>query len=100
MQIALDGPAGAGKTSIAKRVAKELDILYLDTGAMYRAIGYKAMQMVFKKSSILYMPFEEHVFALLRRTTQLATIKGKCSSLACRSCYFHPPPREATSSRP
>lgn len=45
MQIALDGPAGAGKTSIAKRVAKELDILYLDTGAMYRVIGYKAMQM-------------------------------------------------------
>lgn len=45
MQIALDGPAGAGKTSIAKQVAKELDILYLDTGAMYRVIGYKAMQM-------------------------------------------------------
>lgn len=45
MQIALDGPAGAGKTSIAKAVAKALDILYLDTGAMYRVIGYKAMQM-------------------------------------------------------
>ena len=45
MQIALDGPAGAGKTSIAKSVAKTLDILYLDTGAMYRVVGYKAMQM-------------------------------------------------------
>ena len=45
MQIALDGPAGAGKTSIAKRVARALDILYLDTGAMYRAVGYKAIQM-------------------------------------------------------
>lgn len=45
MQIALDGPAGAGKTSIAKKVAKTLDILHLDTGAMYRAVGYKAIQM-------------------------------------------------------
>ena len=45
MQIALDGPAGAGKTSIAKKIAQELNILYLDTGAMYRAVGYKAMQM-------------------------------------------------------
>ncbi len=38
MQIAMDGPAGAGKSTIAKRVAKELQITYLDTGAMYRAI--------------------------------------------------------------
>ena len=44
MQIALDGPAGAGKTSIAKKIAEELNILYLDTGAMYRAVGFKAMQ--------------------------------------------------------
>ena len=45
MQIALDGPAGAGKSSIAKHVAKTLGMLYLDTGAMYRVVGYKAMQM-------------------------------------------------------
>ncbi len=45
MQIALDGPAGAGKSSIAKKIAEELNILYLDTGAMYRAVGYKAMQL-------------------------------------------------------
>jgi len=45
MQIAIDGPAGAGKSSVAKSVAKVLDILYLDTGAMYRVVGYKAMQM-------------------------------------------------------
>lgn len=40
MQIAIDGPAGAGKSTIAKIIAKELGILYLDTGAMYRAITY------------------------------------------------------------
>lgn len=42
--IALDGPAGAGKSTIAKRIAAQLGILYLDTGAMYRAIGLKAMR--------------------------------------------------------
>lgn len=39
MKIALDGPAGAGKSTVAKAIAKQLDIMYLDTGAMYRTIG-------------------------------------------------------------
>ena len=39
--MAIDGPSGAGKSTIAKAVAKELGIDYIDTGAMYRAIGYK-----------------------------------------------------------
>lgn len=38
-QIAIDGPAGAGKSTIAKRVAKDLSFVYVDTGAMYRSIG-------------------------------------------------------------
>lgn len=37
--IAIDGPAGAGKSTIAKRVAKELNFVYVDTGAMFRAMG-------------------------------------------------------------
>ncbi|MFQ8690726.1 MAG: (d)CMP kinase [Blautia sp.] len=37
--IALDGPAGAGKSTIARRVAKELEFIYVDTGAMYRAMA-------------------------------------------------------------
>ena len=40
MNIAIDGPAGAGKSTIAKRVARELGYIYVDTGAMYRAIAY------------------------------------------------------------
>ena len=40
--IALDGPAGAGKSSIAKRAAKALDFIYVDTGALYRTIGLAA----------------------------------------------------------
>ncbi len=39
MNIAIDGPAGAGKSTIAKRVAKELGYIYVDTGAMYRGIA-------------------------------------------------------------
>ena len=38
-QIAIDGPAGAGKSTVAKQVAKKLEFVYVDTGAMYRAIG-------------------------------------------------------------
>ncbi len=38
--IAIDGPAGAGKSSIAKVLAKRLNFIYVDTGALYRAVGY------------------------------------------------------------
>ena len=44
MIIAIDGPAGAGKSTIAKAVAKKLNFMCLDTGAMYRAIAWKALQ--------------------------------------------------------
>lgn len=39
-KIAIDGPSSSGKSTLAKRVAKELDFVYIDTGAMYRAMGY------------------------------------------------------------
>jgi cytidylate kinase len=42
-QIAIDGPAGAGKSTVAKKVAEALGYCYLDTGAMYRVIAYKAL---------------------------------------------------------
>lgn len=44
INIAIDGPAGAGKSTVAKAVAKELGIIYLDTGAMYRATAYTAIK--------------------------------------------------------
>lgn len=40
VSVAIDGPAGAGKSTMAKRVAKELGYLYVDTGAIYRTVGY------------------------------------------------------------
>jgi len=42
--IAIDGPAGAGKSTVAKIIAKRLNILYLDTGAMYRTVAYGVLQ--------------------------------------------------------
>lgn len=42
--VAIDGPAGAGKSTVAKAVARKLGILYIDTGAMYRALTLKASQ--------------------------------------------------------
>lgn len=42
--IAIDGPAGAGKSTIAKIIARELNINYIDTGAMYRAVTLKCLQ--------------------------------------------------------
>lgn len=44
INIAIDGPAGAGKSTIAKKVAKELSFIYVDTGAMYRAMAYYLIQ--------------------------------------------------------
>ncbi len=42
--IAIDGPAGAGKSTIAKKTAKQLGFIYVDTGAMYRAMGIFLMR--------------------------------------------------------
>lgn len=45
IKIALDGPSGSGKSTIAKKISSSLDILYLDTGAMYRATALKALKL-------------------------------------------------------
>lgn len=44
INVAIDGPGGAGKSTISKRAAKELGFLYVDTGALYRAVGLNAMR--------------------------------------------------------
>ena len=42
--VAIDGPSGAGKSTLAKRLAASLKIVYVDTGAIYRSIGYYVYQ--------------------------------------------------------
>ena len=44
LTIAIDGPAAAGKSTVAKKVAQQLSFIYVDTGAMYRALTWKALQ--------------------------------------------------------
>ncbi len=56
VNIAIDGPAGAGKSTIAKIIADKLGILYIDTGAMYRAVALKTIKNSFDtkdKNSVL-----------------------------------------------
>ena len=52
-QIAIDGPAGAGKSTIAKLLAQKMGFVYVDTGAMYRGLAYyfltKGIQPMMKK---------------------------------------------------
>ncbi|MGL4850467.1 MAG: (d)CMP kinase [Clostridium sp.] len=63
--VAIDGPAGAGKSTIAKLVAKEFDLMYINTGAMYRAVALMADKENFsandvEKISEMIMKMEMH----------------------------------------
>lgn len=69
--IALDGPAGAGKSTIAKRAAKALDFIYVDTGALYRTIGLAAT-----RSNVEPVPSQE-VESLLSQITVDLTFNDK-----------------------
>jgi cytidylate kinase len=68
IKIAIDGPAAAGKSTVAKIVAKELKYVYVDTGAMYRSLTFKALKESVSISN------EEKLYNLLKNTTiQLKT---------------------------
>ncbi|MCG4282015.1 (d)CMP kinase [Lacticaseibacillus saniviri] len=87
MQIAIDGPASAGKSTIAKLVAKQLGFIYCDTGAMYRAVTLLAIQRdidfgdeakimtALQNAEITFKPGE---------TDQLVFLNGEDISLAIR----------------
>lgn len=62
MIIGVDGPAGAGKSTISKLIAKKLNINYIDTGAMYRAVTYKCL------SEGVDVKNEEAVIEVAKRT--------------------------------
>lgn len=63
MIIAIDGPSGAGKSTVAKLLAARLNLAYLDTGAMYRAVGLKAYE------SGVSVADEDKIAQLLAKTT-------------------------------
>lgn len=68
LSIAIDGPAGAGKSSVAKILAGRLGYTYLDTGAMYRAITYEALQKRLTEASDIIAMAEK---------TEMTAIPGK-----------------------
>ena len=70
VKIAIDGPSGAGKSTIAKLVAAKLGYDYIDTGAMYRAIGYKMLKEDVK-------PEEIERLKLMLDNTEVDFINGK-----------------------
>jgi len=67
MIIAIDGPAGSGKSTVAKLVAKKLDFFYIDTGAMYRALTFQALR---KKLNLK----DEETLTELARATKIDLI--------------------------
>ena len=71
LTIAIDGPAGAGKSTIAKLIAQKLDIIYLDTGAMYRAVALKVLE------SNIDPRDREQIIKLLDTTDIQVVYKGK-----------------------
>lgn len=70
LRIAIDGPGGAGKSTIAKLLARELDMEYVDTGAMYRAIGLKVLNSNISTD-------DEPAIAELLKTTEIDFQNGR-----------------------
>ena len=65
--VAIDGPAGAGKSTIAKRVAKEKGYIYVDTGAMYRALAVYFLDKKIKPPPESGKRFRQRTRLLLHR---------------------------------
>ena len=96
-RVAIDGPSGAGKSTIAKSVAKKLGIDYIDTGAMYRAVGYKMnrdgvpfeegekLDSMLADTDIDFVQgdiiLDGEVVNGLIRTSEVSQLASKCSAL-------------------
>lgn len=71
INIAIDGPSAAGKSTIAKQLAKKLNYVHLDTGAMYRCVGYKALE------NHIDLEDEKKLVEMLRNTDITLTTDGR-----------------------
>lgn len=80
ISIAIDGPAAAGKSTVAKIVAERLSYLYIDTGAMYRALTYKAIQQnvdLQNESELLDMLLDTSIEFVQEKKGQLVLLDGE-----------------------
>jgi cytidylate kinase len=79
LTIAIDGPAGAGKSTIAQRVAKALDYTNLESGAMYRALGLKALEhkvSLEDESALMALASKSHIELQPTATGNLVLLDG------------------------
>ena len=63
--LAIDGPSGSGKSSTAKAIALRANWSYLDTGALYRAATYIALQIMLKMKKRLFAILKNQIFLLI-----------------------------------
>ncbi len=88
ISIAIDGPGGAGKSSLAKRLAKHLGYIYVDTGALYRAVGLAALRAgIMTKDEVAVKALLPEVQLQLqyRQGTQIVLLNGEDVSEAIRT---------------
>ena len=71
INIAIDGPSAAGKSTISKKVAKSLNYIHLDSGAMYRSAACKALK------ENIDLTDEEKLVKMLQKTTIQLTVDGR-----------------------
>ena len=87
--IAIDGPAGAGKSTIARAVAKELGYVYIDTGAMYRAVGLyvlkKKIELSDEKKIVEALPLLDISLSYDDEGVQHVLLNGEDVSSAIRT---------------
>lgn len=75
INIALDGPSGAGKSTMSKAIAKELGLIYVDTGAMYRAIGlYALRQNVMPNDAPAVIPLLDSITIELKYDSEMQRV--------------------------
>lgn len=106
IQIAIDGPAAAGKSTIAKKTAELLGYTYVDTGAMYRAITYKALQQnidlqdeykltnLLKETSIELIPSPDGQLVFLDNVAVTEEIRSKEVTASVSAVAAHATLRE------
>lgn len=88
VSVAIDGPSGAGKSSMARRLAAELGYTYVDTGAMYRAVGLYALRAgkdPADNAAVEALLPQVHLDILLKDGTQHVLLNGEDVSAAIRA---------------
>lgn len=88
VSVAIDGPSGAGKSSMARRLAAELGYTYVDTGAMYRAVGLYALRVgkdPADNAAVEALLPQVHLDILLKDGTQHVLLNGEDVSAAIRA---------------